>query len=67
MYGGNPVACAASLAVLEELFEGGVLENCRKMGEFVRSNFYELQKKYDVIGDPVFHVTAKAATEVSTQ
>lgn len=50
-YGGNPVACAASLAVLEELFEGGVLENCRKMGEFVRSNFYELQKKYDVIGD----------------
>ena len=28
-----------------------MLENCRKMGEFVRSNFYELQKKYDVIGD----------------
>ena len=50
-YGGNPVSCAASLAVLEELYEGGVLENVKKMGEVVRGKFYDLQKKYDVIGD----------------
>ena len=50
-YGGNPVSCAASLAVLEELYEGGVLENVKKMGEVVRGKFYVLQKKYDVIGD----------------
>ena len=50
-YGGNPVSCAASLAVLEELYEGGVLENVKKMGEVVRGKFYDLQKKYAVIGD----------------
>ena len=50
-FGGNPVSCAAALAVLEELYEGGVLENCRKMGEVVRAKLHEMQKKYDVIGD----------------
>ena len=50
-YGGTPVSCAASLAVLEALYEGGVLENVKKMGEVVRGKFYDLQKKYDVIGD----------------
>ncbi|MEA4992788.1 MAG: aspartate aminotransferase family protein [Oscillibacter sp.] len=50
-FGGNPVSCAAALAVMEELFEGGVLENCRKMGEIVRTRMHDLQKKYSVIGD----------------
>lgn len=50
-FGGNPVSCAAALAVMEELFEGGVLENCRKMGEIVRTRMHALQKKYSVIGD----------------
>ena len=50
-FGGNPVSCAASLAVLEEFYEGGVLENCRKMGEIVREKMRELQKKYPQIGD----------------
>ena len=50
-FGGNPVSCAASLAVLEELYEGGVLENVKVMGEYVRERMYGLQKKYNVIGD----------------
>ncbi len=50
-FGGNPVSCAAALAVMAELFEGGVLENCRKMGEIVRTRMYDLQKKYSIIGD----------------
>ncbi|WP_369283322.1 aminotransferase class III-fold pyridoxal phosphate-dependent enzyme [Oscillibacter sp. GMB15532] len=50
-FGGNPVSCAAALAVMEELFEGGVLENCRKMGEIVRTRMHDLQQKYSVIGD----------------
>ena len=50
-FGGNPVSCAASLAVLEELYEGGVLENCRKMGEVVRAKLNALKDKYSVIGD----------------
>ena len=50
-FGGNPVSCAASLAVLEELYEGGVLENVKKMGVIVRAKMHELQAKYPVIGD----------------
>lgn len=50
-FGGNPVSCAAALAVLEELYEGGILENVKKMGEVVRAKMRELQKKYPVIGD----------------
>ena len=50
-FGGNPVSCAAALAVLEELYEGGILENVKKMGEVVRTKMRELQKKYPVIGD----------------
>ena len=37
--------------MLEELYEGGVLENVKKMGEIVRAKMHELQKKYAVIGD----------------
>lgn len=50
-FGGNPVACAASLAVLDVLYNDGALENCRKMGEVVRSKMHDLQKKYPQIGD----------------
>lgn len=50
-FGGNPVSCAASLAILEELYEGGVLENVKKQGELVRAKMRELQAKYPVIGD----------------
>ena len=50
-FGGNPVSCAVSLAVLHEFYEGGVLENCRKMGEIERKYMHDLQKKYPVIGD----------------
>lgn len=51
-FGGNPVACAASMATIKELYEGGVLENCRNMGEYFRECLYALQRKHpDLIGD----------------
>ncbi len=51
-FGGNPVACAAAVATLKEITEGGVLENCRKMGDYFRIKLRELQQKYsDVIGE----------------
>jgi len=50
-FGGNPVSCAASMAVLDVLYNDGALENCRKMGEVVRGEMYQLQKKYPQIGD----------------
>jgi acetylornithine/N-succinyldiaminopimelate aminotransferase len=36
-FGGNPLACAVALAVLRELFEGGVLERSRAVAERLRS------------------------------
>jgi 4-aminobutyrate aminotransferase len=50
-YGGNPVSCAASLAVLQQLTDGGLLENCRKMGAYFKGKLEDLQKKYPQIGD----------------
>jgi 4-aminobutyrate aminotransferase len=50
-YGGNPVACASSLAVLKVLLEEGALENCRKMGKYFMEKLRGLQKKYPAIGD----------------
>ncbi len=32
-FGGNPLACAVAAAVFEELFEGGVLDHAKLMGE----------------------------------
>lgn len=51
-FGGNPVACAAANAVLDELTDGGMLDNAAKMGDYFKEKLFELQKKYpSVIGD----------------
>ena len=51
-FGGNPLACAAGLAVLDELTEGGALENCRNQGAYFKEQLFALQKKYpEKIGD----------------
>jgi len=45
-FGGNPVSCAASLAVIEVLTKDGALENCRAMGDYFRAGLRALQAKY---------------------
>ncbi len=35
-FGGNPLACAAGLAVLRVLLEGNILDQARRMGEYLR-------------------------------
>lgn len=51
-FGGNPVACAAANAVLDELTDGGMLDNAAKMGDYFKEELFALQKKYlSVIGD----------------
>lgn len=51
-FGGNPVAYAAALQVLEEMTTGGVMDNCKVMGEYFRECLYKLEAKYSsVIGD----------------
>jgi len=48
-FGGNPLACAAALATLETIFEEGILENCRKVGEYFLSKLGELKEKHSRI------------------
>jgi 4-aminobutyrate aminotransferase len=50
-FGGNPVACAAALKVLEVFKEEQVLENCRKMGTLFLDGLKKIQQSYPFIGD----------------
>lgn len=50
-YGGNPVACAAALAVLDVIQEEVLLERSERLGAIARARLVDLQKRYDVIGD----------------
>lgn len=50
-FGGNPVVAAAALAVLDEFEESKILENCNKMGAYLKGRLLELQKNYPIISD----------------
>jgi 4-aminobutyrate aminotransferase / (S)-3-amino-2-methylpropionate transaminase / 5-aminovalerate transaminase len=50
-YGGNPVACAAGLAVFDIIESEGLLERAMVVGEKVKSRFLEMQTKFPIIGD----------------
>jgi len=50
-FGGNPVACAASLATLEVLENHADPQHVGKMGVILRAGLERLQEKYPVIGD----------------
>jgi 4-aminobutyrate aminotransferase len=49
-YGGNPVACAASLATID-LIENGYMENAIEMGEYMRDALEEIRMRHPSIGD----------------
>jgi predicted acetylornithine/succinylornithine family transaminase len=48
-FGGNAVACAAGMAVMNTLLNEGVLENCRAMGEYFLSKLNALKTKFSFI------------------
>jgi 4-aminobutyrate aminotransferase-like enzyme len=50
-FGGNPVSCAAAMAVLEEIETRRLVENARVVGQHARRRLETLKQKYDVIGD----------------
>ena len=50
-FGGNPVSCAIATSVLEVIEEEKLQENAKIVGDYYKSLFFELQKKYDCIGD----------------
>jgi len=48
---GNPISCAAGLAVLREMLERDLFANVRARGAELRAGFERLAKKYGIIGD----------------
>lgn len=48
-FGGNPLACAAAIAVVEAIEEEGLLENAEKMGDYAVEKLRQLKQKYDII------------------
>ncbi|TGM78287.1 4-aminobutyrate--2-oxoglutarate transaminase [Leptospira mtsangambouensis] len=50
-YAGNPVACAAGIAVMDLIEEEGILEKSVKLGKLLVSELNEIKKTYPHIGE----------------
>ncbi len=50
-YGGNPVACAAALQVIDIMKEEALPERANWIGSVLTGRLKEMQEKYPVIGD----------------
>lgn len=48
---GNPISCAAGLAVLQEILERDLITNVRTQGNRLRAGLERLAKKHGIIGD----------------
>jgi acetylornithine/N-succinyldiaminopimelate aminotransferase len=48
-FGGNCIACAAGIAVVDAIEEDNLLENAVKMGEYAKHKLEQLGEKYDII------------------
>ncbi|MBN2020730.1 MAG: aspartate aminotransferase family protein [Sedimentisphaerales bacterium] len=48
-FGGNCIACAAGIAVVEAIEQDKLLENANKMGEHAKQKLLQLKEKYPVI------------------
>jgi 4-aminobutyrate aminotransferase-like enzyme/Ser/Thr protein kinase RdoA (MazF antagonist) len=50
-FGGNPVACAAALAVLAVIEDEGLTQHAAEIGGYLRQGLLALQRRHPVIGD----------------
>ncbi len=50
-FGGNPLACAAALAVFRVLLEGRVLDQARRMGDYLAKGLSECKDRHRVVRD----------------
>jgi len=48
-FGGNPVACAAGIVVLDELLNHGIMENAMTMGNILQAKLLKLHEEYPTI------------------
>jgi alanine-glyoxylate transaminase/(R)-3-amino-2-methylpropionate-pyruvate transaminase len=50
-FGGNPISCAAGLAVLEVIDQEGLQENARAQGVRLKSGLQDLMRRHSLVGD----------------
>ena len=50
-FGGNPVSCAAALAVLDIIKTENLLENAQKQGKLIKDRLNEMKDRHPMIGD----------------
>ena len=50
-YAGNPQACAAGLAVLEEIETSGLMQNAARIGGLLKARLENLMQRFSFIGD----------------
>lgn len=50
-FGGNPLACAVSYAVLKELIDGGVIASIDDKSKYLNDKLIKLKEKYPIIID----------------
>ena len=50
-YAGNPLACAAGLAVINEIEQNDLTGNAARMGDLLAEHLRDLMQKYPIIGD----------------
>ncbi len=50
-FGGNLVACAASLATIDVIEKENLVENAAKQGEVMHKRLKEMEEKYEIVGD----------------
>ncbi len=62
-YGGNPLACAAALTVLQVFEEEGLVERGRRIGEIIQERLQGMHDEYPLVGE-VRALGAMAALEL---
>lgn len=50
-FGGNPVSCAAAMAVLDVIKDEKLMENALVVGTYAKDGLKRLSEKHDIIGD----------------
>jgi acetylornithine/N-succinyldiaminopimelate aminotransferase len=48
-FGGNAIACAAAIAVIEAIEEDNLMENAAKLGQYTKDKLTELKQKHFII------------------